>query len=37
VVNTLKKSEGVDVYDEGTNFNPFHREALKPDVPGDAG
>jgi len=36
VVNTLKKAEGVDVYDEGTNFNPFHREALKPDLPKDA-
>jgi hypothetical protein len=34
-VNTLKKAEGVDVYDEGTNFNPFHSDALKPDTPGD--
>lgn len=24
VVNALKRSEGVDVYDEGTDFNPFH-------------
>jgi uncharacterized integral membrane protein (TIGR00697 family) len=24
VVNTLKKAEGVDVYDKNTNFNPFH-------------
>ena len=23
VVNTLKRAEGVDVYDEGVNFNPF--------------
>jgi queuosine precursor transporter len=26
VVNALKKAERVDVYDEGTNFNPFGRE-----------
>ncbi len=26
VVNGLKKAEGVDVYDEGTDFNPFGRE-----------
>ena len=26
VVGTLKKSEGVDVYDEGTDFNPFKIE-----------
>jgi uncharacterized integral membrane protein (TIGR00697 family) len=26
VVHFLKKREGVDVYDEGTNFNPFGRE-----------
>lgn len=24
VVNGLKRSEGVDVFDEGTDFNPFH-------------
>ena len=24
VVNTLKRAEGVDVYDEGVDFNPFH-------------
>ncbi len=24
VVNTLKRVEGVDVYDEGVDFNPFH-------------
>jgi hypothetical protein len=23
VVNTLKRAEGVDVFDEGVNFNPF--------------
>ena len=23
VVNKLKRAEGVDVYDRGTNFNPF--------------
>jgi len=26
VVNALKRAERVDVYDEGTNFNPFGRE-----------
>ncbi|MCU1284327.1 MAG: hypothetical protein JWO13_677 [Acidobacteriales bacterium] len=26
VVNSLKKAEGVDVYDRDTNFNPFGRE-----------
>lgn len=36
VVNTLKRAEGVDVYDDGVNFNPFHREALKANVRGDA-
>ena len=25
VVNTLKRAEGIDVYDRGTNFNPFAR------------
>ena len=30
VVNGLKKAEGVDVYDEGTDFNPFGREAPRP-------
>jgi len=23
VVNRLKRSEGIDAYDKGTNFNPF--------------
>jgi uncharacterized PurR-regulated membrane protein YhhQ (DUF165 family) len=26
VVNFLKRSEGVDVYDRGTNFSPFASE-----------
>jgi len=26
LVNFLKKSEGVDVYDEGTNFSPFRKD-----------
>jgi uncharacterized integral membrane protein (TIGR00697 family) len=26
VVNALKRSERVDVYDEGTDFNPFARQ-----------
>ena len=26
VVNSLKRAEGVDVYDEGVDFNPFHGE-----------
>ena len=34
VVNTLKKAEGADVYDEGVNFNPFHRDKLSGDLPG---
>ena len=25
-VSGLKKSEGVDVYDEGTNFSPFIKD-----------
>jgi len=25
VVHFLKKREGVDIYDEGTNFSPFGR------------
>ena len=24
VVNSLKRAEGIDVYDEGVDFNPFH-------------
>jgi queuosine precursor transporter len=27
VVNGLKRAEGVDVFDEGTDFNPFHANA----------
>jgi hypothetical protein len=26
IVNALKRAEGLDVYDEGTDFNPFARE-----------
>ena len=26
VVNTLKRAEGIDIYDEGVDFNPFHGE-----------
>ncbi|HTD22111.1 MAG TPA: queuosine precursor transporter [Terriglobales bacterium] len=29
VVNSLKRAEGVDVYDRGTNFNPFGKEQVK--------
>jgi len=29
IVNRLKKAEGVDVFDEGTDFNPFGREGRK--------
>src|SRR5207237_597613 len=25
IVNSLKRAEGIDVYDRGTNFNPFAR------------
>jgi len=34
VVNTLKKAERIDVYDEGVDFNPFHTEQAPP---GEAG
>ena len=30
VVNTLKRTEGVDVYDEGVDFNPFHTTGAPP-------
>ena len=26
VVNSLKRAEGVDIYDEGVDFNPFRGE-----------
>ncbi|HET9594228.1 MAG TPA: hypothetical protein VFP65_01540 [Anaeromyxobacteraceae bacterium] len=26
IINGLKRAEKLDVYDEGTNFNPFARE-----------
>jgi len=29
VVNSLKRAEGVDVYDRDTNFNPFSKEHAK--------
>ena len=29
VVNTLKRAEGVDVYDRDTNFSPFGKEQVK--------
>jgi len=29
VVNSLKRAEGVDVYDRDTNFNPFGKERVK--------
>jgi uncharacterized integral membrane protein (TIGR00697 family) len=32
VVNSLKRAEGVDVYDTDTNFNPFVGEHAKPEV-----
>jgi len=25
IVNSLKRAEGIDVYDRGTNFNPLAR------------
>jgi queuosine precursor transporter len=28
IVNSLKRAEGVDVYDQGTDFNPFGAEAI---------
>ncbi|MFO0585391.1 MAG: queuosine precursor transporter [Anaeromyxobacter sp.] len=28
IVNGLKRAEGLDVYDEGTDFNPFAREGV---------
>jgi len=30
-VNKLKRSEGVDVYDRDTNFNPFARSRASGD------
>jgi uncharacterized integral membrane protein (TIGR00697 family) len=29
IVNSLKRAEGVDVYDRDTNFNPFGKEQVK--------
>jgi queuosine precursor transporter len=33
VVNFLKRSEGVDYFDRGTNFNPFATETTNSDRP----
>ncbi len=33
VVNKLKRAEGVDVYDRGTNFNPFARSTTMNPIP----
>ncbi len=30
IVNTLKRTEGVDVYDQGVDFNPFKSEKAEP-------
>ena len=35
IVNGLKRAEGVDVYDVGTDFNPFGREG-RPEAPSEA-
>ncbi len=36
VVNTLKRREGVDVFDDGVDFNPFKSEPITSDIePGD--
>jgi hypothetical protein len=32
VVNSLKRAEGVDIYDTDTNFNPFAGEQAKPEA-----
>jgi uncharacterized PurR-regulated membrane protein YhhQ (DUF165 family) len=37
VVNSLKRAEGVDVYDEGTDFNPFSVKADQPSTERAAG
>ena len=37
IVNTLKRVEGVDVYDAGTNFSPFAKEAATKLAAGSAG
>lgn len=34
VVNTLKKAEGIDIYDEGVDFNPFSSEQTPPESAG---
>ena len=30
IVNRLKKAEGIDIYDEGVDFNPFSSEQTPP-------
>lgn len=32
VVNSLKRAEGVEIFDEGVDFNPFKAEHRKPEV-----
>ena len=32
VVNTLKRAEGIDVYDEGVDFNPFKTEEIETEL-----
>ncbi|MBV9669461.1 MAG: VUT family protein, partial [Acidobacteriales bacterium] len=33
IVAALKRTEGVDVFDRGTNFNPFRRAPHEPPAP----
>ena len=35
VVNKLKRAEGIDIYDEGVNFNPFKTERMATDLSAD--
>jgi queuosine precursor transporter len=32
VVNTLKRAEGIEIFDEGVDFNPFKSEQRTPEV-----
>ncbi len=32
IVNFLKRHEGVDTFDRGTNFNPFRRALEEPGI-----
>ena len=36
VVNTLKRREGVDIFDHGVDFNPFKSEPIASDIEPDA-